>query len=59
MQSYGIIVRYLNEVGLAAGRRFDCPIATSHGASSRSDFGVPQLSLGWIPDPGTGSPAPE
>ena len=26
--SYGIIVRYLNEVGLAAGRRFECPMAT-------------------------------
>ena len=28
MQSYGIIVRYLNEVGLAAGRHFECPMAT-------------------------------
>ena len=25
--SFGIIVRYLNEVGLAAGRRFECPMA--------------------------------
>jgi fatty acid desaturase len=28
LQSYGIIVRYLNEVGLAAGRHFECPMAT-------------------------------
>ncbi|WP_395402849.1 fatty acid desaturase family protein [Arthrobacter sp. UC242_113] len=25
--SFGIVVRYLNEVGLAAGRRFECPMA--------------------------------
>ncbi|QQQ63742.1 fatty acid desaturase family protein [Paenarthrobacter ureafaciens] len=29
--SYGIVVRYLNEVGLAAGRGFDCPVASTHG----------------------------
>ncbi|MCU1533143.1 MAG: acyl-CoA desaturase [Arthrobacter sp.] len=28
LQSYGIIVRYLNDVGLAAGRHFECPMAT-------------------------------
>jgi fatty acid desaturase len=28
LQSYGIIVRYLNEVGLAAGRHFECPMAS-------------------------------
>jgi fatty acid desaturase len=28
MQSYAIIVRYLNDVGLAAGRHFECPMAT-------------------------------
>ena len=27
LQSYGIIVRYLNDVGLAAGRHFECPMA--------------------------------
>lgn len=26
--SYGIIVRYLNEVGLSAGRHFECPMAS-------------------------------
>jgi fatty acid desaturase len=26
--SYGIIVRYLNDVGLSAGRHFECPMAT-------------------------------
>ncbi|GAA5195798.1 acyl-CoA desaturase [Arthrobacter gyeryongensis] len=31
MQSYAIVVRYLNEVGLAAGRGFDCPVASAHG----------------------------
>ncbi|ASN19710.1 fatty acid desaturase family protein [Arthrobacter sp. YN] len=31
MQSYGIVVRYLNDVGLAAGRGFDCPVASTHG----------------------------
>lgn len=31
MQSYGIVVRYLNEVGLSAGRGFDCPVASTHG----------------------------
>jgi len=31
VQSYGIVVRYLNEVGLAAGRGFDCPVASTHG----------------------------
>jgi fatty acid desaturase len=31
MQSYGIVVRYLNEVGLSAGRGFDCPVASVHG----------------------------
>ncbi|MFJ5955831.1 fatty acid desaturase family protein [Paenarthrobacter sp. NPDC092416] len=30
-QSYGIVVSYLNEVGLAAGRGFDCPVASTHG----------------------------
>jgi fatty acid desaturase len=31
-KSYGIVVRYLNEVGLAAGRDpFDCPAATQFG----------------------------
>ncbi len=28
LQSYGIIVRYLNDVGLSAGRHFECPMAT-------------------------------
>jgi fatty acid desaturase len=28
LQSYGIIVRYLNNVGLSAGRHFECPMAT-------------------------------
>ncbi|MBT2514210.1 acyl-CoA desaturase [Arthrobacter sp. ISL-30] len=28
LASYGIIVRYLNEVGLSAGRHFECPMAT-------------------------------
>jgi fatty acid desaturase len=31
LASYGIIVRYLNEVGLAAGRRFECPMAAVSG----------------------------
>jgi len=31
-QSYGIVVKYLNRVGLAAGGDpFDCPAATSYG----------------------------
>jgi fatty acid desaturase len=31
-QSYGIVVRYLNQVGLAAGGDpFDCPAASSFG----------------------------
>ncbi|MBT8160221.1 MULTISPECIES: acyl-CoA desaturase [Arthrobacter] len=33
MQSYAIVVKYLNEVGLAAGRGFDCPVASAHGRS--------------------------
>lgn len=28
LSSYGIIVRYLNSVGLAAGRHFECPMST-------------------------------
>lgn len=28
LASYGIIVRYLNEVGLSAGRHFECPMAS-------------------------------
>ncbi|WP_284980066.1 acyl-CoA desaturase [Arthrobacter sp. fls2-241-R2A-200] len=31
VKSYGIVVSYLNEVGLAAGRGFDCPVASTHG----------------------------
>ncbi|MDQ0028666.1 fatty acid desaturase family protein [Arthrobacter bambusae] len=31
VQSYSIVVRYLNDVGLAAGRGFDCPVASTHG----------------------------
>jgi fatty acid desaturase len=29
LASYGIIVRYLNRVGLAAGRSFECPMASA------------------------------
>jgi fatty acid desaturase len=32
LQSYGIVIQYLNRVGLAAGGDpFDCPVATAHG----------------------------
>lgn len=30
-EAYGIVTRYLNEVGLAAGKPFDCPAATQFG----------------------------
>ena len=33
IQSYGIVIQYLNRVGLAARDPFDCPIAAQHGRS--------------------------
>ncbi|MBL3688347.1 fatty acid desaturase family protein [Leucobacter chromiireducens] len=33
MQSYGIVIKYLNRVGLAARDPFDCPIAAQYGRS--------------------------
>ena len=29
LESYGIVIRYLNRVGLSARDPFDCPLATS------------------------------
>jgi hypothetical protein len=31
VRSYGIVIRYLNRVGLAARDPFDCPVAAQFG----------------------------